>query len=281
MNKYSLNLEQLTDYRIYLKQEEKAEGTIEKYMRDVSRFIIWLDGRPLTKDIIVEWKERLLSLGYARTTINSMLASLNGFFRFSGLENLKIKFFKIQRRLFRDEKRELSRTEYERLLKTAQYMNRERLALIIETICSTGIRVSELRYITVEAAEKLRAEIFLKGKARVILLPHKLCRKLLKYARKQKKTCGEIFVTKNGKTLSRRQVWAEMKSLCKMAEIEKTKVFPHNLRHLFAVLFYRTFKDIVLLADLMGHSSIETTRIYLAASGEEHIKRLECMGLVS
>lgn len=210
-----------------------------------------------------------------------MLASLNGFFRFLGREDCRVKFLKVQRRLFRDAGRELTRPEYERLLSAAQSRGQERLALLMETICATGIRVSEVKYITVEAARQGRADISLKGKIRTILIPNKLCRKLLKYARKNKTASGEIFLTRSGKGLSRKQIWAELKRLCKHAGVAVSKVFPHNLRHLFATSFYKACKDIVKLADVLGHSSIETTRIYLVTSGAEHARQLERLGLVS
>ena len=191
-----------------------------------------------------------------------------------------MKFLKIQRRLFRDAGRELSRAEYERLVETAANLSRPRLALLMEAICGTGVRVSEVRYLTVEAVQAGRADISLKGKIRTILIPNKLCRKLLKYARKQKITSGEIFLTRSGKGMSRRQIWAEMKSLCERAGVEPSKVFPHNLRHVFAAAFYKSCKDIVRLADVLGHSSVETTRIYLLTTGVEHAQMLERLGLV-
>ena len=210
-----------------------------------------------------------------------MLSALNSLLDFLGFGDCRVKFLKIQRRLFREEQRVLTRAEYERLLEAARSLGRERLALLMETICATGIRVSEVRYITVEAVQRGRAEITLKGKIRTILIPNKLCRKLLKYAKKQKTASGEIFLTKGGMSLSRKQLWAEMKSLCKRAGVEPSKVFPHNLRHLFATCFYRACRDIVQLADVLGHSSIETTRIYLLTTGAEHAKHLERLGLVS
>lgn len=216
-----------------------------------------------------------------RGSFNSMVAAANQFFAFQGWEDCKIKALRLQRKLFRDDRRELTREEYERLLTAAHSLGRERLALLLETICSTGIRVSEVKYITVEAARAGKAEIALKGKLRTILLPGKLCRKLKKYARAQKTASGEIFLTRSGKSLSRRQIWAELKRLCKYAGVEPSKVFPHNLRHLFATTFYKACRDIVKLADVLGHSSIETTRLYLAASGAEHARQLERLGLVS
>ena len=281
MNKYSLTEKQILSYKDYLYTEERSSGTIEKYLRDIRAFAHWLGHRALTKDAAAEWKEQLSIQGYAPVTINSMLAALNGLFRFLGREDCRVKFLKIQRRLFRETNRELTREEYSRLLSTAQAMGQKRLALLMETICATGIRVSEVKYITVEAAQQRRAEITLKGKIRTILIPGKLARKLLKYAEKQKTISGEIFLTRNGNGLSRRQIWAEMKALCKHAGVASSKVFPHNLRHLFATVFYKACKDIVKLADVLGHSSIETTRIYLVTSGKEHARALERLGLVS
>lgn len=273
--------EQLTAYEQYLRTEERSPGTVEKYLRDMRSFVRWLEGRPVTKELAAGWKEALIARNYAPVTINSMLAALNGLLSFLGRGELRVKFLKIQRRLFRDETRELTREEYSRLLSAAQARGQRRLVLLMETICATGIRVSEVRYITVEAARDMRAEISLKGKIRTILIPGKLARKLLRYAKKQKTVSGEIFLTGNGKSLSRRQIWAEMKLLCSAAGVAPSKVFPHNLRHLFARTFYKVCKDIVRLADVLGHSCIETTRIYLVTSRAEHARQLERLGLVS
>ena len=281
MYEHILTEERIAAYGRDLATEERSHGTIENYLRHVRIFSAWLNGVPVTKEQTAGWKEYLLSQGYAPTTINSMLAALNGLFRFLGWDECRVKFLKVQRRLFRDAGRELTRPEYEHLLETAKERGQDRLALLMEAICATGIRVSEVRYITVEAAQRGRAEISLKGKIRTILLPRKLCRKLLKYAKKNKTVSGEIFLTRNGTSLSRRQIWAELKHLCKYAGVEPSKVFPHNLRHLFATIFYKACKDIVRLADVLGHSSIETTRIYLVTSGTEHIRQLERLGLVS
>lgn len=267
-------------YCASLLADERAAGTIAKYRRDLTAFARWLDTQCATKETAAAWKAHLLNSRYAPRTINSMLAALNGFFRFMGW-NIKVKFLKIQRQLFRDTSRELTRAEYDRLLTTARASKQERLALIMETLCATGIRISELRYITVEAARAGRTTIALKGKIRTILLSTKLCRKLLKYAKQQKTASGEIFLTRNGTPLSRRQIWAEMKGLCKTAGVAASKVFPHNLRHLFAAAFYRASRDIVKLADVLGHSSLETTRIYLLTSGAEHQRQLDRLGLVS
>ena len=263
-----------------LRERERSPGTIEKYMRDIRAFAAWLEGAEVTREQAVAWRDGLLERGYAPVTVNSMVAAVNQFFTFLGWEDCKVKALKLQRKLFRDDRKELTREEYERLLTAAHGLGRERLALLLETICSTGIRVSEVKYITVEAAQAGRAEISLKGKLRTILLPGKLCRKLKKYARQQKTASGEIFLTRSGKGLSRRQIWAEMKRLCKAARVAPSKVFPHNLRHLFARTFYRVCRDVVKLADVLGHSSIETTRIYLISTGAEHANILRKMRLV-
>ena len=281
MKNHSLIPEQITAFERYLRTEERSSGTIEKYLRDVRAFAVWLNGRIVTKETAAGWKEHLLDRHYAPVTINYMLAAINAFFRFVGWEDCRVKFLKIQRRMFREASRELSREEYDRLLSTAHTLGRDRLALLMETICASGIRVSEVRYITVEAARQGQTEIALKGKIRTILLPDKLCRKLLKYARHKKIASGEIFRTESGKSLGRRQIWAEMKQLCKYAGVAPSKVFPHNLRHLFATTFYRACRDISRLADVLGHSSIETTRIYLLTTGSEQVKQMDQLGLVS
>ena len=281
MDEFELTSEQIAAYGRYLKQEERTPATLEKYLRDVRAFALWLDGEAVTKEVVTCWKERLLAERRAPSTVNAALSALNGLFRFLGWEGCRARFIKVQRRLFRDPARELTRTDYDQLVTAARAHGLERLALVMETICATGIRVSELRYITVETAQRGRAEISLKGKVRTILIPAKLARKLLKYAKKNKTVSGEIFLTGNGRSLSRRQIWAEMKRLCKYAGVEPSKVFPHNLRHCFAVAFYRAYKDIAKLADVLGHSSIETTRIYLLTSGAEHQRQLDRLGLVS
>lgn len=281
MENYRISNAQITEFYQYLHAEERASGTVEKYLRDIRAFAAWLGERALDKEAVVAWKGHLSEAGYAPSTINSMLIAVNQFFRFRHWDELRVKTMRIQRRVFRSRDKELTKEEYICLLDAAQSLGRERLALLMETICATGIRVSEVRYITVEAAQKGRAEIALKGKIRTILLPGKLCRKLLKYAKKQKTGSGEIFLTRTGKGLSRRQIWAEMKAICKKAGVAPSKVFPHNLRHLFARTFYRACRDVVQLADVLGHSSIETTRIYLISTGAEHTRQLERLGLIS
>lgn len=272
--------EQINTYCASMLADERAAGTVAKYRRDVTAFARWLGGRPVSKENSTGWKAHLLNRGYAPRTINSMLAAVNSFFRFAGW-NIKVKFLKIQRQLFRDATRELNRAEYTQLLAAARSNGQERLALIMETLCATGIRISELCYITVAAAQQGKATISLKGKIRTILLSTKLCRKLLKYAKKQKIAVGEIFLTSSGKGISRRQVWHELKRLCAAAGVESSKVFPHNFRRLFAVTYYKASRDIARLADVLGHSSIETTRIYLTVSGADQARQLDRLGLVS
>ena len=256
MNERILTAEQFDAYSCWLRQNERSPATIEKYLRDVRAFAHWLNGKPVTKEMVTGWKEYLQSEHRAPASVNAALSALNGLFCFLGWADCRAKFLRIQRRLFRDQAKELTCADYNRLVATARSLGRERLAMVMETICATGIRVSEVRYITVEAARQGRAEIALKGKIRVILIPAKLCRKLLKYAQKQKIASGEIFLTGNGNSMSRCQIWAEMKRLCKYAGVELSRVFPHNLRHCFAVAFYRAYKDIAKLADVLGHSSI-------------------------
>ncbi|EOQ36275.1 tyrosine-type recombinase/integrase [Butyricicoccus pullicaecorum] len=272
---------QLFAFVDHLRGEERSEGTTQKYLRDVRKFLNWLQQRMLNKNEVSNWKAQLLSDGYAPETVNSMVVALNRFLSFIDRTDCRVRTLRIQRKLFRRQERELTRSEYERLVETAKGTGKERLALLLESIAATGIRVSEVQYLTVEAAKTGRTEISLKGKIRVILLPHKLCRKLLKYARKQKTVSGQIFLTRNGKSMSRKQIWAEMKALCKAAGIAADKVFPHNLRHLFAREFYKICRDVVKLADILGHSSIETTRIYLLSTGEEHVKQLSRLRLIS
>ena len=268
-------------YTAFLHKSEKTEGTIEKYVRDVRSFIEWIGKEALCKEKVIAWKESLIESKYEPVTINSMLSSLNLFLKYIGKADCCVKFLKIQRKLYRSEDKELTKDEYLRLVKAAEDKGDERMVLLLETICATGIRVSEVKYITVEVAERGIAEIALKGKIRTIILPGKLCRKLKKYARKRKIASGEIFLTGSGKALNRKQIWASMKALCKAAKVDSSKVFPHNLRHLFARTFYKVCRDIVKLANVLGHSSIETTRIYLVTTSSEDAKQLELLGLVS
>ena len=263
-----------------LRQEDRSRGTVENYLRHLRAFAAWLDGAPVTPASAAAWRDALRAGGYAAASVNAMVASLNKFFRCVGWEECRVRPLRVQRRVFRGEERNLSRAEYLRLVEAADSQGRPRLALLLETICATGIRVSEVRAITVEAARRGRAEIALKGKIRTILIPGTLCRKLLRYAKAQKTASGEIFLTRNGSSLSRRQIWAEMKALCKKAGVAPGKVFPHNLRHLFARAFYRVTRDVAKLADVLGHSSIDTTRLYLISTGAEHARHLEHLGLL-
>lgn len=280
MQEYFVTDQRIEGFEQYLRHEERACGTIEKYLRDVRKFSVWLSGREVTKELVAEWKENLVQTGYCPTTINSMLASLHGFFRFSGIEGCNVKFLKIQRRLFREESKELTKEEYQKLVIAAQRKGKKREALILEAIGATGIRVSEVKYLTVEAARYGRAEIALKGKIRTILIPGQLSKKLLMYAKHKKIASGEIFLTRNGTSISRKQIWAEMKALCSYAGVEATKVFPHNLRHMFARVFYKASRDIARLADVLGHSCIETTRIYLLTTSAEYMDWLDGLQLV-
>ncbi len=273
-------VEQIREFSRYLREEERETATIDKYSRDVKDFFIWLKDREISRERMGEWRGYLLQAGRKPVTINGKLSALNKFLSFLGRNDCRIKYLKIQRRLFRSTEKQLSKQEYIRLLETAHSLGRERLALLMETICATGIRVSEVKYITAEAIRAGRTEIALKGKIRTILLPGKLCRKLKKYAGKRKIVSGEVFLTRNGKGMSRRQIWAEMKSLCEKAGVAPSKVFPHNLRHLFAQTFYRVCRDVAKLADVLGHSSIETTRLYLISTEAEHVRQMERMGLI-
>ena len=269
----------LSEFELALRAEGRLPSTVEKYVRDVRRFSEWLAGGPADREAALRWREDLADR-HSAATVNAMLAGLNKFFTVMGREECRVKPLRTQRRLFREEGRELSRGEYERLVATAQAMGRERTALVMETLCATGIRVSELRFITVEAARAGRADVYHKGKVRGILIPGRLRRRLLKYAKRKNTASGEIFLTRNGSSLSRKQIWAEMKAVCRRAGVESSKVFPHNLRHLFARAFYSLTRDVAKLADVLGHSSIETTRIYLISTGEEHVRLLNRLELV-
>lgn len=275
----NITAERLAAFARQLRWDERSEGTVEKYLRDMRQFAAWLDGRAVSRDTAAAWKAWLLDRGSEPSTVNGKLAALNSFLRFMGWEDSRVKNLRVQRKLFRDDARELTRDDYDRLLRAARGENKVRLALLIETLCATGIRVSEIRYITAEAVRRGQAQICLKGKIRVILLPTALCRKLLRYVQEQKIASGEIFLTRSGNPISRKQVWAEMKALCQKAGVAPSKVFPHNLRHLFARCFYKACHDVAKLADVLGHASIETTRLYLISTGAEHARTLNWLNL--
>lgn len=263
--------QKLLEFEKYLMEEEKSRVTIAKYLRDIRNFYSFLCDRPICKDETIAYKETL-SLQYAPSSTNSMLVALNCFLRFAGLQHCCVKLLKIQRQIFTNEDRELSKQEYQRLVRAA---HQNRLSFILQTICATGIRVSELQYITVEAVRKGKAVVNCKNKTRMIFIPMPIQKLLKAYIKKSGIQAGTVFVTKSGKPLDRSNIWRDMQALCKHAGVSAKKVFPHNLRHLFARTFYAIEKDIVRLADLLGHSSINTTRIYTMESGNQHIIRLE------
>ena len=271
---------QIMKFAVYLKSEEKSENTIKKYIRDVRAFATYVGEAEITKEIVIAYKNHLLSVRYAVRSINSMLASLNGLFYFLGWTDLKVKSIKQQRQIFCSEEKELTKAEYVRLVNAAKRKGNERLNLLIQTICGTGIRVSELQYITVDSAKCGEAVVSLKGKTRSVFIVRELQKKLLRYATEQKIKNGAIFITRTGKPMSRTNIWREMKNLCEQAGVNPEKVFPHNLRHLFARTFYGIEKDIAKLADILGHSSINTTRIYIITTGNEHRQRMENMRLI-
>lgn len=268
------------EYCRFLKEQERCRGTIEKYIRDVEAFFAWKKEGCLSRQWMIEWKDFLIQKGYAPSTINSMLSSMNSYLRFCERDDCRVRLLRIQRKIFRDSRKVMKKREYIDLLKTAKKQNKERLALLIECIACTGIRVSEVKYITVEALRKGRTDIYLKGKIRTIMIQKKLCRKLMRYAEKKGIFEGAVFLTRTGRNLGRKQIWREMKTLAQSADIVTHKIFPHNLRHLFAESFYKVSHDIVKLADVLGHSSVETTRIYLLTSGEEHRRQLEKIPLL-
>ena len=278
--KLQLTEQAFDQFEDYLRHDEREESTIEAYLRSLTRFAEWADGRTITKELAMEWKTALAEAGYRPISVNAMLAAVNKFFTCMGREDCKVKYLKLQRQMFRKSEKDLSKEEYQRLVQAAHEKGDLRMELILETICATGIRVGELKYITVEAVRAGVAEIALKGKIRTILLPHRLCRKLQKYAKKQKIASGKIFLTQDGLPVSRQSIWTRMKALCGPAGVERTKVFPHNLRSLFARSFYGSCHDVVRLADVLGHSSIETTRIYLMSTGKEYLRQLDKLGLV-
>ena len=279
VNEKIITNELINNFKLYLYEEERSGNTTEKYMRDIRFFREWLQGRSIVKSAVIEYKKELCER-YAVKSVNSILSSVNAFFAFMGWYDLKVKTLKIQRRIFADKSKELSKSEYERLLAAAKDKKNERLYYLMQTVASTGLRVSEIKYVTCEAVRQGQAVINCKGKVRQIFLPKKLCQMLKKYIKSRNIKSGSVFITKSGKPLDRCTIWKMLKALCESADVDKTKVFPHNFRHLFARTFYSLQKDIVRLADILGHSSVETTRLYTMESGTEHIKQLQKLGLL-
>ncbi len=266
------------DFKSYLQSEEKSRSTVEKYVHDVCAFMVWLGKREVEKSIVIEYKHSLTQR-YAPASVNAVLSSINCFFVYNGWFDCRVKALKIQRQIYSSQEKELTKAEYERLIDAAKKKS-ERLCYLMQTICSTGIRVSELKFITVEAVKSGEANINCKGKRRKVWLPKKLCRMLKEFIKAHNIKRGPVFVTKTGKPLDRSNIWAEMKKLCEKAGVLKEKVVPHNLRHLFSRVYYAVQKDIVRLADILGHSSVNTTRIYTMESGEVHRQQIQKLGLL-
>lgn len=270
----------IESYRRWLIGMERSRGTISQYLRDIQSLYLFLpEGQELDREQVQLWKASLAKKGLAPSTINAALTAVNGFFRFMHWEELTVRLLRRQKQLFRDNERELTRKEYMRLVQTAARQGKNRLSLIMQSICATGIRISELRFLTVEALHTGRAMVDCKGKNRVVLIPNELKRMLMRYVKEKGILSGPVFVTKKGRPVDRSNVWHEMKKLCQQAGVNARKVFPHNLRHLFAVTFYRQQKDLAKLADILGHSSIETTRIYAMESGAEHQRMINALHL--
>ena len=265
------------DFKTYLYERENAETTISKYSTDLRCFLKFLgNSREVDKARLLAYKEWLIER-YAVSSVNSMLAALNQFLEFCGYAQLKVKRVKTQKNLFLREEKELTRKEYQRLVRTAKAEGKVQLALCMEVIAVTGVRVSELKYFTVEQVKKGRIEVHNKGKYRRIFLTGSIRKKLLIYAAARKIRSGCIFVTKNGKPKDRSNLWSEMKALKEKAGVSGEKIFPHNLRHLFARVYYQTTKDLTGLADVLGHSSLNVTRIYTSNTGELYQRQLDRM----
>ena len=274
-----ITTEIIRSFNDYLINEEKAVATVNKYLHDVGEFQLWLGEQELCKTAVLSYKSYLCE-NYAPASVNAALSSLNSFFNFMEWYDLRVKNLKFQKQIFVSTDKELTKAEYDRLLQAAKRKKNERLYILMQTICSTGIRVSEVRYVTVEAASRGIAEINCKSKRRRVFLPKQLCQILKQYIREQKIKSGAVFVTKNGNPLDRSNIWSDMKKLCRAANVSEKKVFPHNLRHLFARTYYSLQKDIVRLADILGHSSVNTTRIYTMETGEIHRRQIQKLGLL-
>ena len=267
-------------YSKHLVLEEKSELTIKKYLRDIIAFGAFVKDEEITKETVIRYKQKLSDDGYALRSVNSVIASLNSLFDFSGWSECRVRSLKIQKEIFCSEEKEISKAEYERLVRAAQRKGNERLCLLMQTICATGIRISELRYIDMTAVQTGQAIIRCKGKMRMVFLPKQLCKMLKEYIRRRNITSGSVFQSKNGRPLDRSNIWSDMKKLCDSAGVPKGKVFPHNLRHLFARTYYALHKDVVRLADILGHSSVNTTRLYTIESGTVHQKQIQMLGLL-
>ena len=274
-----ITTEIIRSFNDYLINEEKAAATVNKYLHDVGEFQLCLGEQELCKTAVLAYKSYLCE-HYAPASVNAALSSLNSFFNFMEWYDLRVKNLKIQKQIFASADKELTKAEYERLLQAAKQKKNERIYLLMQTICSTGIRVSEVRHITVEAVNRGVADINCKGKRRQVFLPRQLCVMLRQYIKAQKIKSGAVFITKNGTPLDRSNIWSDMKKLCRAANVSEKKVFPHNLRHLFARTYYSLQKDIVRLADILGHSNVNTTRIYTMETGEIHRKQIQKLGLL-
>ena len=280
MNAYAMTNEQITAYGANLRIEERCEATVRKYVGAVMSLFRFLPPeKTVTQELLLAWKAEI-SVRFSASGANVMISAVNRFCAFMSWSGFRIKQIKVQRRIFRDCDRELTRAEYMRLLNAARAKGNPRLYWLMQTLASTGIRVSELRFVSVESLHSGRAIVDCKGKRRVVMIPQKLREKLLTYCAETGVKSGSVFVTRSGKPLNRSNIWRELQGLCAAACVDARKVFPHNFRHLFAVAFYRAEKDIAKLADLLGHASINTTRIYIMESGAEHERRMEKLGLV-
>ncbi len=279
MKKRKIQERHIRRFEERLRQEEKSKNTMQKYRHDLLQFVSFLRGRTVEKTIVLDYKE-FLGQKYELAGANSMIAAVNRFLRFMSWEDCCIKPFKIQKKTFCSEERELTKEEYIRLVKTAEQTGKKQLSLILQTVCGTGIRIGELQYITVEAAQKGEAVVSCKNKSRTVFIVRDLRKRLLQYCKQRGIVKGSVFVTKTGNPVNRCNVWREMKGLCEQSHVPKTKVFPHNLRHLFARIFYTMEKDVLKLADILGHSNINTTRIYTVTTGAEHRRKMEQMHLI-
>ena len=279
MKERYLSIDLIDGFKKHLIAGEKSPATVEKYIRDAKAFSAYVKGNKITKETAIAYKQYLLE-HYAAGSVNSMLAPLNSLFAFLGWNELKVKSVKLQRQIYCPEEKELTKAEYARLCRAAENKHNKRLDMILQTICGTGIRVSELKYITLEAVKQGKATVSCKAKTRVVFIVRELQKKLLRYAAEQNIKTGMIFITRTGNPISRTNIWRDMKALCEDAGVSPGKVFPHNLRHLFARVFYGIEKDIAKLADILGHSSINTTRIYIVSTGTEHRRRMENMHLI-